>query len=634
MIRRIALSLALLLGTTILTADASEPGRRRPVTNPQATVEGVIASMTPDGFRVQTPGGLVAVGLTPATEIARTGTAIVPPAPAVGDYTLIEALVAKDGSVTARRVALFTVPASVAAGETIRIEGKVAAVSSETSELKLETFGGVLLTIATNETTLIRSDGTAIGLRDIAVGSVARVIGKPTGERTLLALEIDVRTAQQPPPHRDAVAGEVVEVRRADRTLVVRRVLSGPRPASDDLAIVKADERTEIYRRRERIRFEEIQPGDFVFAQGELDAAKTLLAARIDVSDPPEPAPMVAGRVLEVSATTREFTLAVERGWMGDQAAGPLTVIVGDDAKIYRDREQVRFDAIKPGDFVHIAGTWRDDHVLVASVVHIVTLPPVPPMPAILGEIVEIEAATRTLIVRVRAMRPMENATDGTVKVLVGDETKIFRNGEPSRFAELRTGEVVVIVGELRDDRTLLAKRIDVIVPPSRPAHVMGAVASVGERSIDVIVPQPYPTFMEVRVTILVSDATEIYRNGERVSLQATKLGDMVTATGEWKDERTFLARRIEVKSFMPPPPPAPVVNLRGTIESIAPGGIRVAAADGQRWAVSVNRMTIITRGGVQVRFESLVVGEKVAVEGMLAGRLSVAATKIAVATP
>ncbi|MCM2317136.1 MAG: DUF5666 domain-containing protein [Thermoanaerobaculia bacterium] len=634
MIRRIALSLALLLATTFLTADASEPGRRRPVTNPQATVDGVIASMTPEGFRVQTPGGLVSVGVTTATEIVRTANAIAAPVPAVGDYTLTDALVTRDGSLTARRVALFTVSASVASSDTIRIEGKVAAVSPESSELKLETLRGVLLTVATNETTLIRRDGTAIGLRDITIGSIARVVGKPTGERTLLALEIDVHTTKQPPQQRDAVAGEVVEVRSAERTLVVRNVVKGPRPASDELAIVKADERTEIYRRRERIRFEEIQPGDFVFAQGELDAVKTLLAAHIDVTDPPEPAPMVAGRVLEVSATTRQFAVAVERGWMGDESPGPLTVVVSDDAKIYRDRELVRFDAIKPGDFVHVAGKWREDRTLVASVVHIVTLPPVPPMPAILGEIVEIESATRTLIVRVRAMGPMENATDGTVKVLVGEETKIFRNGEPSRFADLRTGEVVAVVGELREDRTLLAKRIDVIVPPSRPAHVMGAVASVGERSIDVIVPQPYPTFMEVRVTILVSDATEIFRNGERASLSEIKLGDMVAASGEWRDERTFFASRIEVKSFMPPPPPPPPVNLRGTIESVSPGGIRVAASDGQSWAVSVSRKTIITRDGVQVRFESLLVGERVEVAGVLTADRAVTALKIAVVAP
>ncbi|MGK2856970.1 MAG: DUF5666 domain-containing protein [Thermoanaerobaculia bacterium] len=630
MTRSTAFALTVVLATSILAADASEPGRRRPVTNQQTTVDGVVTAVSPEAFRVQTPRGMVTVALTSSTEIVRSSDSAAIAAPAPGDYTLTDALLAKDGTVTARRVALFTVPASVAVGETIRIEGKVASVSPETSALELETPGGAVITVSVNETTRIHRGDMLIRLSEVEVGSIARVTGKPTGERTLLALEIGIRAPQpQPPPHRDGVAGEVVEVRAAERELVVRRALNGPRPAADDLAIVRTDERTEIYRHRERIRFEDINAGDFVLAQGEFDARRTLLAARIDVADLPEPPPIFAGRVLEVSATTRQFTVAVERGWMHDSPDGPVTVVVGDGTKIYREREQVRFDAIKPGEFVRVAGRLRDDHAVVASIIHIASPPAMPSMPAILGEIVDIEPATRSLVVRVRAMRPMENSNDGTVNVLVDDDTKISRNGQPSRFADLHTGEIVIVVGEVRDDGTLLAERIQAIGPPPRPAFAMGVVASVSERSIDVVVPQPFPTLIPVRVTILTSETTQVFRNGMSSPLSAIKLGDMAFATGEWRDDRTFLASRIEAKAV--PVPPGPVVNLRGKIESVSPGGIRVSASDGQVWSVNVSRVTIITRGGVPARLEGLVVGETVEVAGVSTGDRSVTALSIAV---
>lgn len=556
MIRNASFALALVLAAAAFTAEAAEPGRRRPVTNPQTTVDGVVTAVSPEAFRVQTPRGMVTVALIQSTEIVRSSDSAEVAAPAPGDYTLTDALVSKDGSVTARRVALFTVPASVAVGETVRIEGKVASVSPEASQLTLETPGGAVVTVSVNESTRIHRGDTLIRLSEVEVGSIARVIGKPTGDRTLLALEIGIRAPQpQPPPHLDGVAGEVVEVRAAERALVVRRALNGPRPAADELAIVRTDERTEIYRHRERIRFEDIKAGDFVLARGEFDATRTLLAARIDVADLPEPPPVFAGRVLEVSAATREFTVAVERGWMHDSPDGPVTVVVGDDTKIYLEREQARFDAIKPGEFVRVAGRLRDDRAVVASIVHLVSPPAVPSMPAILGEIVDIEPATRTLVVRVRAMRPMESSTDGTVKVLVDDETKISRNGQPSRFEDLHTGEVVIVVGEVRDDGTLLAERIQAIVPPQRPAFVMGPVASVAERSIDIIVPQPFPTLIPVRVTILTSETTQVFHNGQSAPLSAIKLGDMAFATGEWRDDRTFVASRIDAKAMGPPRP-------------------------------------------------------------------------------
>jgi len=620
MIRRVAIALTLVLGVTTVAAGASGPGRHRPVSNPQATVEGVIAAVSPEGFRVQTNAGSVNVSLTSATEFVQNGSA----APALGDYTVTDGLVAKDGSVSARRVSLFTVPSSVATAETVRVDGKVAAVSVESFELKLETSAGVVITVSTNETTLIRRDGTPIALKDVEVGGFARVIGKRTGERTLLALEINILTKDQ--PRRDMIVGQVAEIRAAEHTLLINPLRDGPGTAV--LETVRADERTEIYRRGERIRFGDIALGDFVMAHGTLDAGRVLLATRIDVADVPAPAPKIAGRVIEVSAATKQLTVAVERGWMRDAPTGPVTVVVTDTTKIYRDREQVRFDAIKAGDFIVVAGTWRDDKALVAETIHLASLPDIPPMPAILGEIVTIEPATRTLVVRVRAMRPLESSNDGTVKVLVGDETKIFRNGQPIGFGDLRTGNAVIVVGELRDDRAILARRIDAIVPPERPQQIFGFVSRVGPGSIEIIVPQAVPTFAPVYATLLVDESTAIFRKGIRIRLGEVKVNEMVVASGEWKSENTMLARRIDVMEGAPPPV---TFGLRGAITAIDDLTLRLAAADGP-WSVTATKMTFVFRpGGVPSNFASLKVGEIVDVSGMPKGDHSLIAMKIEV---
>jgi hypothetical protein len=155
----------------------------------------------------------------------------------------------------------------------------------------------------------------------------------------------------------------------------------------------------------------------------------------------------------------------------------------------------------------------------------------------------------------------------------------------------------------------------------------MGTVAATGATSIDIIVPQPYPTFAAVRVTILVDAATEISRNGERVSLSAIKLNDMLFAQGEWKDDRTFLARKIQAKGMQELPSP---VGLHGRIDAIEPGKLRVTNPDGA-WTVSVTRMTIITRGSMPVRFESLKPGETVDVKGIESGDHAIVAMLIVV---
>jgi hypothetical protein len=626
MIRRHTLALALVLATTALAVDATGQERRRPVTNPQLTVDGLISAASHDTLRVQTPSGTVTVSIGTGTEIVRAGNLESLTASNVGQYTLTDAVAGNDGTIAARRVILFDVPASAAAEETVRVEGKVASVAPEASTLTLDTRRGVL-TVSVNDTTVIRRDGDAIGLSGIAVGDFAFVAGKPTGDRTLLALKIDLRSQPPSRPH-DAVAGEVVEVRAAEQSLLVRRALPGPRPAAGDLVVVRATAETESYRHRERIRFVDITKGDFVLAIGELDGAGALVALRIDVATLPEPAPRIAGRVLEVSTTEKKFTVAVERAWLHDSEAGPVTVIVGDATKIYRERELVRFTEIKAGEFVHVAGEWNAEKALVASVIHIAPPLPTPPLPLVLGEITAIEPATRTLVVRVRAMRPLENATDGTVKVLVGDDTKIFRNGEPSRFAELKVGEIVSVIGEVRDDGAILARRIDALVVPPRPSQVMGYVASVSAAAIDIIVPQAYPTFAPVHVVVHVDAATEIFRNGERVRLSAIKPNDILFASGAWRDDANFLARKIEARAM--PELPAPV-DLHGTIEAVEQGGTLLVATRDGRWAVTATRMTVIVRGQRPIRFDELKVGETVDVTGMAKGEHALVALKIEV---
>ena len=125
MIRKSAFILALALAAATFDAAAIDQSRRRPITNPQLTVDGLIAAASPETIRVQTPSGTVTIAIEATTEVVRAGNRDALTSSSAGQYTLTDALVGRDGTISARRVALFDVPASAAAEDTISIDGKV-----------------------------------------------------------------------------------------------------------------------------------------------------------------------------------------------------------------------------------------------------------------------------------------------------------------------------------------------------------------------------------------------------------------------------------------------------------------------------------------------------------------------------
>ncbi len=123
----------------------------------------------------------------------------------------------------------------------------------------------------------------------------------------------------------------------------------------------------------------------------------------------------------------------------------------------------IRFEDIKQGDYVGTTATKRADGMLVALEVHY--LPPQVPsghIPWDLEPNTSMTNANVEAMVQAAGKRELTlKYKDGTQKILVPEDIPLVR-AVPGSRADLKTGEYVFLIAQVKPDGTMLAPRIQV----------------------------------------------------------------------------------------------------------------------------------------------------------------------------
>ncbi len=158
-----------------------------------------------------------------------------------------------------------------------------------------------------------------------------------------------------------------------------------------------------------------------------------------------------------------------QRGQRGDRAAGtitsvgvdrfeikrrdgqPFTIFVNDQTRYVRDQQSLALEDLKPGDEVFVRGQTDANQQFTAGMVR------------------EITAQDRQRFIRSRAFGritsiegnelKISNPREGEQVVVVNDQTRIMKDGQPAGLQDLKVGERVAAFGQHKDGK-LVAERI------------------------------------------------------------------------------------------------------------------------------------------------------------------------------
>ena len=158
--------------------------------NETAEFEGVVKAITSTSITLTTPGGEVTLGVDSSTVFQ-------PAAPNAGDRVHVR--VAKTtGGLVATLVMVQGKDGDDGGddhgehgGTTMTANGKVTATGSDNITVDSESHGSV--TVKTDSHTIIRKQGTTIGVGDIKTGDFVNAMGTKIDDHSLLAKQIEVR---------------------------------------------------------------------------------------------------------------------------------------------------------------------------------------------------------------------------------------------------------------------------------------------------------------------------------------------------------------------------------------------------------------------------------------------------------
>jgi hypothetical protein len=180
------------------------------------------------------------------------------------------------------------------------------------------------------------------------------------------------------------------------------------------------------------------------------------------------PASEIRGIVIKADQKGHEITLEARgKGWRGVV----LRIEINDDTQVRQGKQEARFADLAPGKRVRILFEEREGR-RIASTIQIVGLPALFPSPgeatapgvpmtkdanAIAGVLRRISVTGGEIVVV--SVAPGEKVERETTLV-VADNAKIVRSGQPIRLEELKEGEPVVVHAD-KNDGKLLARSIE-----------------------------------------------------------------------------------------------------------------------------------------------------------------------------
>lgn len=158
--------------------------------NETAEFEGIVKAIGSDSITLTTPGGEVTLGIDSSTVFQ-------PAAPVVGDRVHVRVAKTDTGLVAT----LVMVQGSGGddsgddggqhGGTTMTANGKVTATGSDNITVDSESHGSV--TVKVDSSTIIRKQGTTIGVAGIKTGDFVNTMGTKIDDHSLLARQIEVR---------------------------------------------------------------------------------------------------------------------------------------------------------------------------------------------------------------------------------------------------------------------------------------------------------------------------------------------------------------------------------------------------------------------------------------------------------
>lgn len=129
----------------------------------------------------------------------------------------------------------------------------------------------------------------------------------------------------------------------------------------------------------------------------------------------------------------------------------------------------------------------------------------------------------------------------GDVRIQVVERTKIFKNGEPARLADLFPGDLAKVEADRVGDR-LVALTVMAYTPPRHEA--VGTLAELARDGTFLLVTD------RGRIPMFVNDRTEIYINGQKARFVDLRNGDKanVLFTSRKNDQGRHLALKVGVR--------------------------------------------------------------------------------------
>ena len=295
---------------------------------------------------------------------------------------------------------------------------------------------------------------------------------------------------------------------------------------------IYVDEYTRIKRGEyERIKFDDLNPGDSVEVHAELDSAGYFLANKIEVK---------TKRYCDQKLEIEGFITALSDSSL---TVNGFEILVDESTMIYSHYNMIMFKDLNINDFVRVNAVYQRDSSLLAREIILKN---------------EIEIVLTGIIDSVDTSSIVVNG----MTVFVNDQTQIaLENCQPISFNDLMTGMKVEIKALLQPDNTLLATRIEVEDQNEQHIRITAPIDTIISSSI-IVGGITFDT--DTNTVILGSDYTPI-------SFDSLRTGMIVKVKGTFKSPGVYLATLIKIKDFW-----CRDTDIMGTLTTVSSGGITI----------------------------------------------------------
>ena len=259
----------------------------------------------------------------------------------------------------------------------------------------------------------------------------------------------------------------------------------------------------------------------------------------------------INGVITRIDSDKKVFLLAVkgkgERpGIDGETGRRFVPVQVTDETEIYKDDEQISFDDLEVGDVVSVFGYFQrgeEDQaarkgLFVAEKIFV--RGHMPEWERLYGQIRQISYERRTFLLFV----PDQTAPEGgPVLVKVADDAKITRGDEDIRFEDLKEGDLALCVGQYRqgsDGQRVVFWAVRVAVRQGQIDFIKadGTITEIysDRQAFQLEIPkfQDPETGEFLRVLVVVSERTKLYRGENPIFFDDLKVGDEAHVEGKF----------------------------------------------------------------------------------------------------